>query len=75
MYEEEDGRGEVTELAGVRRMLSERQLRQLIPVSRSTLQRWVAQGKFPAPVQIGKRRTVWFADDVRQWQLRACDAA
>lgn len=36
----------------------------LLPVSKNTIWRWVAEGKFPAPRKIGVRTTVWDAEAV-----------
>jgi prophage regulatory protein len=51
-----------------RKMIDERQVLELIPISRSTLQRWVADGVFPKPRPIGPRRNAFFADEVAAWQ-------
>jgi predicted DNA-binding transcriptional regulator AlpA len=39
----------------------------MIPVTASTIRRWIAEGKFPAPRQLSPGVTVWLAHDVRQW--------
>ena len=39
----------------------------MVPCSRSTLKRWVREGKFPAPVKLGDRMTAWRASDVTAW--------
>jgi prophage regulatory protein len=31
----------------------------LLPVSKNTIWRWVREGKFPAPIKLGQRTTVW----------------
>lgn len=36
-----------------------------IPVSRSTWWQGVKDGRFPSPVKLGPRTTVWFAEDIR----------
>lgn len=36
-----------------------------IPVSRSTWWAGVKTGRFPAPIKLGPRITVWRADDIR----------
>jgi prophage regulatory protein len=53
-----------------RKMLSEKRVLELIPISRSTLQRWVADGDFPKPMSIGPRRNAFFADEIAAWQAR-----
>lgn len=31
----------------------------LLPVSKQTIYRWVREGKFPQPIKLGQRTTVW----------------
>jgi predicted DNA-binding transcriptional regulator AlpA len=51
-----------------RKMLSERQILDLLPIARSTLQQWEKSGDFPKAVMIGPNRKAWFADEVAAWQ-------
>ena len=44
--------------------LREKQVRNLIPVAHSTLWTWVRAGKFPAPLKLSDRITVWRDSDV-----------
>lgn len=37
----------------------------IVPVSRSTLWNMVKEGRFPRPVKLGPRITVWRVEDVR----------
>lgn len=37
-----------------------------LPIKRSTLWKWVADGRFVAPVKIG-RLTRWRSEDVKNW--------
>ncbi|MFO1418516.1 MAG: AlpA family phage regulatory protein [Methylotetracoccus sp.] len=39
----------------------------LIPVSSTTLWRWVRAGKFPKPLKLSPRVTAWRASDIQQW--------
>lgn len=54
-------------------LLRERQIigskteRGLLPISSSTLWRWINEGKFPRPRKLGEKTTVWRAGDVRAW--------
>lgn len=50
-------------LAGLLRLP---QVLQLIPVSASTLWLWVREGKFPQPLRLGGRVTVWRASDIQR---------
>ncbi len=38
-----------------------------VPVSSVTIWRWVAAGKFPAPVKLSGNVTAWRAEEVRAW--------
>ena len=51
-----------------RRMLTEEQVLEIIPVSRSTLWRMERTGKFPRSTYISKNRRVWFEDEICDWQ-------
>jgi prophage regulatory protein len=51
-----------------RRMISEKQILELIPIARSTLQNWEREGLFPKSVPIGPNRKAWYADEVAEWQ-------
>jgi predicted DNA-binding transcriptional regulator AlpA len=39
----------------------------LLPVSPSTVWRWVREGRFPAPFSLGVKTTVWDKAAVDQW--------
>lgn len=45
--------------------LREKHVRKLIPVAHSTLWAWVRSGKFPAPLKLSDRITVWRNSDVQ----------
>ena len=51
-------------LSNYQRYLREKQVLELLPVSRSTLWRWVKAGTFPPPVKLSPGVTVWRASDV-----------
>jgi predicted DNA-binding transcriptional regulator AlpA len=44
--------------------LRERQILKLLPISRSTLWRWVRSGQFPKPIKISQGVTVWSQENV-----------
>jgi prophage regulatory protein len=54
--------------AAPRRMLNLEEVLKVVPVARSTLQRMVRRGLFPAGKQISPNRRVWYEDEVLQWQ-------
>jgi prophage regulatory protein len=51
-----------------RRMLSEREVLEIIPVSRATLHRMAKRGGFPRATYISANRRIWFADEIVAWQ-------
>jgi prophage regulatory protein len=54
--------------SGPRRMLNEKQVLEIIPVSRTTLHRMQKAGRFPKSTYISPNRRVWFADQIIAWQ-------
>jgi len=44
-----------------------KQVLQFVPTSRTTLWRWVKEGKFPTPLRLSEAMTVWKAEDVKNW--------
>jgi predicted DNA-binding transcriptional regulator AlpA len=51
-----------------RRMLNEKQVLQIVPVSPVTLWRMEKKGLFPRGTYISANRKVWFEDEIVQWQ-------
>ena len=49
------------------RLLRELEVARLASVHRATLRRWVARGKFPAPVRLPGRRVAWHHCEVLAW--------
>lgn len=47
--------------------LREKHVLQLVPVAHSTLWAWVREGKFPAPLKLSERVTVWRSSDVQSF--------
>jgi predicted DNA-binding transcriptional regulator AlpA len=54
--------------SGLRRMLNEAQVLEIVPVSRTTLYRMIKAGRFPKPIYISPNRRVWFEDEIIAWQ-------
>jgi prophage regulatory protein len=54
--------------AGIRPMLSMKQVLALVPFGRTTLYREMDAGRFPKAHEIAPRRIAWFVDDVKAWQ-------
>jgi predicted DNA-binding transcriptional regulator AlpA len=54
--------------SGPRRMLSEKQVLEIVPVGRTTLYRMEKAGRFPPSTYISPNRRVWFEDEIVAWQ-------
>jgi prophage regulatory protein len=54
--------------SGPRRMLSEKQVLEIVPVGRTTLYRMEKTGRFPRSTYISPNRRVWFEDEIIAWQ-------
>ena len=55
-----------------RRYLRQDQLigpKGIFPISKSTLWAWVKQGKFPSPLKLGARITVWDSRHIEAWLM------
>ena len=49
------------------RLLRLPEVLHLCGISRTTLNRLIAAGRFPAPVRIGPRAVAWRESDIRRW--------
>lgn len=47
--------------------LSNQQVLEIVPVSKSTLYLMIADNEFPAPIKLGKRSAVWSKKAVNEW--------
>lgn len=54
--------------AGLRVMVSERQVLEVVPVSTVTLWRMVRKNTFPKPTFITPNKKVWYLDEIVAWQ-------
>ena len=54
--------------SGPRRMLSEKQVLEIVPVGRTTLYRMEKAGRFPKSTYISPNRRVWFENEIIAWQ-------
>ena len=45
---------------------------RLIPVGRSTVWKWIAEGKFPSPLKLSGGVTAWRVEDVRSFLKCGC---
>jgi prophage regulatory protein len=48
-------------------LLREKHVLKLVPVAHSTLWNWVRDKKFPAPIKLSEKVSVWKKDDVSAW--------
>jgi len=55
-------------VGGPRRMLNEKQVLEIVPVSRTTLYRMENSGKFPCSTYVSPNRRFWFEDEIVAWQ-------
>lgn len=56
-------------------LLSGEEVARLFNVSRDTLERWVAEGEFPAPLSVGKQAKCWDWQSVAYYRLRLAMSA
>ena len=42
-------------------------LSDILPVNESTIYRWIKDGKFPKPMKLADKVTVWNAQEVDSW--------
>jgi prophage regulatory protein len=55
--------------SGPRRMLSEKQVLEIVPVGRTTLYRMEKAGRFPRSTYISPNRRIWYEDEITRWQF------
>ena len=55
-------------LCGPRRMLNEKQVLEIVPVSPVTLWRMERDGRFPRGTFISPNKKIWWADEIQKWQ-------
>ncbi|WP_024506577.1 AlpA family phage regulatory protein [Bradyrhizobium sp. ARR65] len=60
--------GAAPDKSGPRRMLTEKQVLEIIPVGRTTLYRMEKAGRFPKSTYISPNRRVWFESEIIAWQ-------
>jgi prophage regulatory protein len=51
-----------------RRMLTEKQVLEIVPFGRTTLYRMEKDGRFPKGSYISPNRKIWFEDEIIAWQ-------
>jgi prophage regulatory protein len=43
------------------------QMLPFLPIAKSTVNKWVGEGKFPAPVRLSPTVTCWKNEDIHAW--------
>jgi prophage regulatory protein len=56
-----------TEARRVTRLVRLPEVQRRVGLGRSTIYRWMAEGKFPRPVQLGGYAVAWAEDEVENW--------
>jgi predicted DNA-binding transcriptional regulator AlpA len=51
-----------------RRMLNEKQVLDIVPLSRTSIYRLEKAGKFPRSTYISANRRIWYEDEIVSWQ-------
>ena len=51
----------------VTRLIRLPEVQHRVGLGRSTIYRWMAEGKFPKPVQLGGYAVAWAEGEVEQW--------
>ncbi len=64
---------EATDTRRVTRLIRLPEVQHRVGLGRSTIYRWMAEGKFPKPVQLGGYSVAWVQDDVEKWILEKLD--
>ena len=58
---------EATETRRVTRLIRLPEVRHRVGLGRSTIYRWMAEGRFPKPVQLGGYAVAWSEDEITEW--------
>lgn len=58
----------------MKKMLSKRQVKELVLYSPQHIARLEAAGQFPKRVQLGANRVGWVAEEIEEWLQRRIDA-
>ena len=58
-----------TEPRRVTRLIRLPEVQHRVGLGRSTIYRWMAEGKFPKPVQLGGYAVAWAQEDIENWIL------
>ena len=56
-----------TESRRITRLVRLPEVQHRVGLGRSTIYRWMSEGKFPKPVQLGGYAVAWAEDEIEQW--------
>jgi prophage regulatory protein len=51
----------------VTRLIRLKEVQHRVGLGRSTIYRWMAEGKFPKPVQLGGYAVAWAVEEIDEW--------
>jgi len=51
----------------ISRLIRLREVQHRVGLGRSTIYRWMAEGRFPKPVQLGGHAVAWPQEDIDDW--------
>jgi len=66
IVDEEIDKG-ATETRRVTRLIRLPEVQHRVGLGRSTIYRWMAEGNFPKPVQLGGYSVAWAEDELEDW--------
>ncbi|KWV94503.1 hypothetical protein ASS64_09360 [Erythrobacter sp. AP23] len=53
----------------IKRVLRIKEVRHKTGLGRSTIYRWMDEGRFPKPVHLGARSVAWIEHEIDQWLM------
>ena len=59
----------------VSRLIRLKEVQHRVGLGRSTIYRWMADGRFPKPVQLGGHAVAWSQDQLDDWISQRCGPA
>ena len=59
-----DSRDRPTEPQRKRKLIKRTEVEQLTQLSRSTIYKWMGQGRFPQAIKVGSHTVRWYLDEV-----------
>lgn len=51
----------------ISRLIRVKEVQHRVGLGRSTIYRWMAEGRFPKPLQLGGYAVAWAEDDIQAW--------